>query len=454
MKGFLFDSDDKKSMQLMRNVAIILILVNLLLICGCSTNRGAMQNNSGRFEVLKTRIVEKADLTNTLEIDSGNFTLLMYEYFSNVRYRNHAFHGKNIFLKVESMDVFQTSDDFDIPSQAIDVRAYFSDYMCFVCNVDSIYGGIRKLNLTHDSITLALDLKYPQGSKTKQLLADTVTFSLDRNFFDGFFEDYNGVYDNLRIALKEPLKVKKLELFGYAFTYGLDSLPESFGEMKNLEELDLSSISLTKLPQSFSNLTSLKTLNLGYNDFDEFPRQILELGNLEFLNLELSHLDSIPPEIRHLKKLKTLILDDNRFRDFPVAVTELGNLESLSITSSNISSIPKEIGNLKKLKVLDLSSFWSYKDKNRITDISNLLTLSSLEALNLDWNKIERLPENICEMKSLRKLSLLSNPIKVIPAEVRACDQLDTLITDVENIDLNKRSFKTKKGKVKVLQED
>src|SRR5882672_8337329 len=308
----------------MRNVGII--LVNLLLACGCSTNRVTKQKDTGYYENLKATIVEKADLTNTLEIDSGNFTLLMYEQFSDIRYRTHSFHGKNIFLKVKSLDVFHGSDYFDIPSRAKDVKAYFSNYRCFVCKVDSIYGSIRKLNLKNDYITLALDLKYSRGSETKQLLVDTVTFSLNRDFFNAFFKDYNGVYDNLRIAMKEPLKVRKLELFGYALTYGLDSLSESFGDMKNLEELDLSNLSLTKLPESFSNLTNLKTLDLSYNEFDEFPKQILALNNLEFLNLKLSHLDSIPPGIRHLKKLRTLILDDNRFRDFPVAVTELGNL--------------------------------------------------------------------------------------------------------------------------------
>lgn len=355
------------------------------------------------------------------------------------------------------MNVFQTSDYFEIPSQAIEVKAYLSNsgYIgCSICKVDSIYGTIRKLSLNADSITLALDLKYPKGSEKKQLLADTVTFSLNRNFFDDFFEDYNGVYDNLRIALKEPLKVKKLDLFSYARNYGLDSLPESFGEMKNLEDLDLSLLGLTKLPQSFSNLTNLKTLDLRHSKFDEFSKQILELSNLEFLNLKLSYLDSIPPEIRRLKKLKTLILDDNRFRDFPVAVTELSNLESLSITSSNISTIPREIDNLKKLKVLDLSSFWSYKRKNQITDISNLIKLSSLESLDLDWNRIERLPNNICELKNLKKLSLQSNPITVSAADVRACDQLDTLMIDFKSIEQDKKSFRTKKGKVKVLQED
>lgn len=79
----------------MRDVAIL--LVNLLLFCGCSTNRVTKQNDSGRIEVLNATIIEKADLTNTLEIDSGNFTLLMYKYFTDVRFQYHAFQGRRFF---------------------------------------------------------------------------------------------------------------------------------------------------------------------------------------------------------------------------------------------------------------------------------------------------------------------------------------------------------------------
>ena len=203
----------------MRSVGIILL--NLILICGCSTNRKVVRLKAGYYETLKTTIIEKADLTNTLEIYSGDFTLLMYEYFSDVRFTNHSFHGKNIFLKVDSLEVFKTGIYFEIPYKQIEVKAFFSNYRCFVCKLDSIYGSIQKLSLNSDSITLALDLEYINESESKQLLRDTITFSINRNFFDTFFVDYHGIYDNLRIALKEPLKVRKLELFGHKLTYGV-----------------------------------------------------------------------------------------------------------------------------------------------------------------------------------------------------------------------------------------
>lgn len=417
---------------------ITLLIVQLLFAISCSIHKPNKSKDSGYYENLRTTIINGADLLTSLEIDSGQYTLLMYEHFSNVRNRTHSFHGKNIYFKVDSLEVFRMGDYFEIPSEQIDVKAFFSNYRCFVCKVDSISGSLQKLTMTQDSITLAIDLKYRGQNR---LLKDTITFSLDNDFFDTFFVDYKGEYDNLRIALKEPLKVKKLELFGYMRTYGFDSLPESFGEMKNIEELDLSNLSLKKLPLSFSSLSNLKILDLSYNDFEAFPTQVYELKNLEVLNLKLSHLDTLPPGIGQLKKLRILILDDNKFNDFPFAVTELSNLEELSITSSNISTVPSEIMKLNKLRRLDLSSFWSYKHKNQISDISNLTSLTVLESLDLDWNKIERLPNNLCDLKNLKKLSLLSNPIKDIPENIQRC-RIDTLLVDTDEADSKPKGHK------------
>jgi len=433
---------DRMTKDHILTIRVALVLFQLLLVLSCSTHKTNKSSDSGYYETLRTKIINGADLTSTLEIDSGQYTLLMYEHFSDVKYRNHSFHGKNIYFKVDSLGVFGKQEYFEVPSKEIDVRAFFSNYRCFVCKVDSIFGSLYRLRITRDSITFGIDLKY---AGSNQLLRDTITFSLDKDFFKTFFIDYKGEYDNLRIALKEPLKVRKMELFGYMLSYGLDSLPESFGEMENIEELDLSNLDLKDLPKSFTNLHKLKVLDLSYNDFESFPIQVFELKNLEVLNLKLSHLDSIPPGIGQLTKLRILILDDNKFSDFPFAVTELNNLEELSITSSNISFIPKEIRNLKKLKRLDLSSFWSYKDKNQISDVSNLMSLINLESLDLDWNKIERLPNELCSLKKVRKLSLLSNPIKEIPESIRTCSQIDTLLIDNEEID--KSSLKKKKKK-------
>ncbi len=402
------------------------VLTGLLFVYGCGhfiTRTTAKRNNTN----VSASIIANATVVPTLEIDTGNSFLFVYDSFTGFHGRPHSFSGKKIFLQVDSLGVFKKGKSFRIPTTQFSVYSYSSYYRCFVCPIDSIRGTITVVDTSSNAITLALDLTSKKGLP---LLTDKVTFIHNKDFFKTFFEEYNGDYDNLRIALKEPLKVKKLKLFHYKHTYGLDSLPESIGEMQNLEELDLSLLDLKKLPDSFKYLTKLKKLNLGYNDFEAFPSQIFALENLEELNLELSLIKHIPDDIRKLTKLKVLILDDNYFEGFPVAVTHLANLEELSITSSNISFLPDEIANLQGLKRVNLSSFWSYKHKNTISDISNLAKLPNLQSLDLEWNKVAQVPEEFCELKNLQKLNLLNNPLIAFPETLNSCNPIDTLLLD------------------------
>ena len=197
-------------------LALCHLTLCLTLLPGCSATKPQPVDTS-RYENLTTRIIDNADVLSTLEIDSGHYTLLTYEHFSNRRFVNHAFHGTNTYFKVDSLGVLGTRDHFEIPSDLIEVHAFRSNYRCFICKIDSIYGSLKTLHLSSDSITLAIDLKCAgQG----QLLRDTIGFARDHDFFKTVFIDHQGEFDNLRLALKEPLNVRKLELFNHKLNMG------------------------------------------------------------------------------------------------------------------------------------------------------------------------------------------------------------------------------------------
>jgi hypothetical protein len=97
----------------------------------------------------------------------------------------------------------------------------------------------------------------------------------------------------------------------------LASLPESFGELKELKELDLSNNELTSLPESFVNLTSITKLNLSNNKFSTIPTQLWALEELSDLNLSDNPLSSeentiiqkVPDLIRkYLRKKATIVV--------------------------------------------------------------------------------------------------------------------------------------------------
>ncbi|MFX1532743.1 MAG: TIR domain-containing protein [Promethearchaeota archaeon] len=103
----------------------------------------------------------------------------------------------------------------------------------------------------------------------------------------------------------------------------LNSLPESFGQLRNLQILNLRGNRLDSLPESFGQLTSLQTLNLRWNDLRSLPETFGNLVNLKKLNLWDNKLSSLPESFKNLTKLEMLFLGGNPLRSLPESVKEL-----------------------------------------------------------------------------------------------------------------------------------
>ena len=74
----------------------------------------------------------------------------------------------------------------------------------------------------------------------------------------------------------------------------LTTLPESFGNLSQLQELFLSFNRLATLPESFGNLVKLQKLDLSFNELQSSPESIVNLSktsialhNNPFNNLNL-----------------------------------------------------------------------------------------------------------------------------------------------------------------------
>ena len=64
----------------------------------------------------------------------------------------------------------------------------------------------------------------------------------------------------------------------------LTTLPESFGQLRALDNLDLHNNQLTTLPASFGRLLALTELDIAENRFEEMPDTLNALVNLQLLN--------------------------------------------------------------------------------------------------------------------------------------------------------------------------
>lgn len=108
----------------------------------------------------------------------------------------------------------------------------------------------------------------------------------------------------------------------------IKSLPESFGELRNLRFLNLKLNKLKTLPKTFKNLNRLATLNLTENRF---------IG--------------MPAILQHMTSLQTLILDENEileisgefFKSWPYMI-------SLHLKGIRLQKLPPEICFVKNLQ--------------------------------------------------------------------------------------------------------
>jgi len=182
------------------------------------------------------------------------------------------------------------------------------------------------------------------------------------------------------------------------------SLPESIGNLKSLQELDLRSIELNILPESLGNLQSLKKLAIRCPKVPSLPESIGELSSLQALDLSANNLTTLPDSIGNLRSLQKLNLSDcNVLKSIPESIGDLKRLQKLELTRCfSLETLPNSIGDLKSLQVLNLKLCINLKSIPE--ELGNLQSLIELNMCRLP--KIETLPESIGNLKSLQNLLL------------------------------------------------
>lgn len=208
---------------------------------------------------------------------------------------------------------------------------------------------------------------------------------------------------------------------------GLSSLPESFGNLSNLQILFLTTNQLRSLPESFGNLIKLNQLNLGYNQLVSLPKSFSNLINLQSLSLLSNCLTSLPESSGNLTHIQFLSLRNNQLKSLHESIGNLTNLQVLDLSGydvfqtpatpridseSGLRALPESIGNLANLKKLIL-------ENNRITSLPpSIGNLSNLEELVLWSNKLSSLPESIGNLINLKELRLENNQLTTLPESI------------------------------------
>lgn len=138
------------------------------------------------------------------------------------------------------------------------------------------------------------------------------------------------------------------------------------------------------------------SLNL-YFRLTELPPEIGSLKELKTLTIRGGELTTLPPEIGLLSHLEELNLNGNKITTLPPEIGLLKNLVNLNVANNRLTTLPPEIGLLDNLQRLDFSNEKDYNNKYTVN------------------NMIATLPMEINNLKKIKNLSLVGNPINIPP---------------------------------------
>ncbi|RSK37460.1 leucine-rich repeat domain-containing protein [Hymenobacter metallilatus] len=420
--------------------AIWLAVVSLLLVSSCKPLKRvyvrAMHPPQSTTQTATTATyLLHADVLGGTELDTGRFEVLHYTIKSSTistRYRQHVGfrnYEENIFLRCTQLKNLPVGQLMSVPNTNFTVTGYNSNTL-----YSNISGTVIRLNTSTTQPLFQFDLHYPDKYKLPSpVLKGTVSFRIDSTYFNRTRQDYQGRYNNLRLALKEAGKVKSLDLDSYAYRYrefngedSYDTLYARLGELYNLEELSLEASYLPALPPGFTKLKRLKKLNLSYNRLTQFPTDLYQLDSLEELNLERNWLDSIPPSIRQMERLRVLNLSSNQLTQYPEAVNALANLRELHLGNANIRRLPLSTRQLQNLEVMDVGNQRNER-ANRVHNIDALTALPHLRRVSLKYNPLDSLPAAVYQLRKLQELNIKGTGLDTLSVNLRRLPSLRKL---------------------------
>jgi len=110
-------------------------------------------------------------------------------------------------------------------------------------------------------------------------------------------------------------------------------------------KLDLSSMKLAELPESLGQLTQLQKLDVSKNHLTALPNSIGELHALIKLEIESNNISTLPSTIAELPRLKTIRLGDsgrggNPLGQLPAWLQGLNRLQNLYASDCQLTVLP------------------------------------------------------------------------------------------------------------------
>ncbi|AZR33441.1 type III secretion system effector XopAE [Xanthomonas vasicola] len=223
------------------------------------------------------------------------------------------------------------------------------------------------------------------------------------NLHDGVSDTSRVVLQDVANAIRRAATNRSTEL---VINYGLPAttLPDAIGRLDALQKLALFHTGLQSLPDSLGQLRQLRHLHIaGAPAMKTLPPSLTRLSNLRTLELAMIPLDALPEDLGRMQGLRSVTLGGGHYARLPASIVELARLTQLRIVhSSHLRELPENIGLMQGLRSLAVTS------NSKLEQLPGSLTrLQRLKKLNLSSNhRLAHLPEDIGRLSGLKELSL------------------------------------------------
>ena len=215
--------------------------------------------------------------------------------------------------------------------------------------------------------------------------------------------------------MSPPMHIYRSPQFKFASisqNSGFATIPKEVLEDPEINRIEIEDTSFEELPPGLFDMTQLKHLELVGNQVEELPDDIGKLTNLRTLIVEESLLRYIPQSLFALPEMRKLEITSAHHTPFetiiPPSIKHMKHLRYLKLDRVGLSELPAEFLTLQKLEKLDLR--W-----NMLSDLPDQLAgMDKLKTAILSSNHLRHMPA-VPQMKSLQELRLANNPIKFIP---------------------------------------
>ncbi len=228
----------------------------------------------------------------------------------------------------------------------------------------------------------------------------------------------------------------------------LTQLPESLGNLTHLTELDLAYNALTEIPEWIDNFTALEKLDVSGNSITSLPDSLRHLPNLEIKGLDkqikkgekMAQKSNLPLlQLRQKQQIQTHLLplpkntawmdeifawaNENKIskEQLPQNKKILWSLRKLDLENNKLTKIPESVGNLSNVHFL-------YLNKNQLTEIPEFIcNLTNLKLLGFQDNLLTDIPDFISNLTNLTMLGLSGNKLTKLPESIGNLTNLKNL---------------------------